>query len=345
MILGLDVGNGSIGLCVRDGDQTITDVFTSVYGRVDHLWNSNADTDVDVFSINNEHFVIGYDNVLATRGTPIGAYDRENRFENSQFKTLANLALLDAATRTGKTGVIEVTLGFGTSSEDFTNQIKDAVKKWFSTPLKGAKNSQQVIVIVKEVYVISQPIATLLNFYFLDDDGKKIDKALEHEAVLVLDAGSGTLDISEISNMELVKQSSEPIGMNDVYQMVMEEIKRREPKVRINAYDLEYQIRKQLKSGSDEIFYRYGSLTVSITEVYNRAREIVWERLVGSVEWKYPDRLHFHRVLLTGGTGDAYYANFVKWMSQIQLTPDPQLSVARGLCKNATFLSLASEIN
>lgn len=176
LTIGLDVGNGSIGLCVRDGDTLVQDTMPSVYGRVDltrqvlSVPGKSTSREVDVFTFGGEHFVLGYQNVHAIHSTPIGAYDREQRYASRQFETLAKLALLDAATRTGRTGVIEVVVACGTPSEDFTTRTVEIMQRWFSEPVTGAKNGEQVVVMIKRLEVIPQPFGVFLDAY-LDQDG------------------------------------------------------------------------------------------------------------------------------------------------------------------------------
>ncbi|SIT14370.1 ParM/StbA family protein [Alicyclobacillus vulcanalis] len=338
LTIGLDVGNGSIGLCVRDGDTLVQDTMPSVYGRVDltrqvlSVPGKSTSREVDVFTFGGEHFVLGYEHVHAMHSTPIGAYDREQRYASRQFETLAKLALLDAATRTGRTGVIEVAVACGTPSEDFTTRTVEIMQRWFSEPITGAKNGEQVVVMIKRLEVIPQPFAVFLDAY-LDQDGLVVDEGLEKQDVLVIDSGSGTLDLSEIHRLELTRQTSIPAGLNDVYQIILEEIRREEPKVYATAYDLEAQLRAQ--DGAQEFWFDYGAHRMNITELRERAMRQVWDRMQQGIQYAYPDRSSFGRVILAGGSGEAFRNYFLAWMPSIRIAPDPQLAVARGLYKYA----------
>ena len=342
--IGLDVGNGSTCMFVRLEDgTTLSNMYSSTYGVYDADKTqsvpgrpSSVHNNLDVFTLNQRSYVLGYAAVKASGSEPFSTYGREERIHLGAFRTLAKLALLDAATMDGETGVIEVSLGFGVPNEDYREDKLEFVKLWFSEPITGTKNGEQVVVMVKDLEFLSQPIAVLMDAYN-DTDGFIRDPSLAHENVLVLDSGSGTLDMTEIRAMNLHKQVSEAIGMNDVYQRVLEDIERREPKVRADAYDLEYQLRNQ--DGEEERVYRYGPLSIPITDAYRKALDDVWSNMVGRIERRVPDRTRFHRVLLAGGTGDAFYNRFSEWMPQIQKTTDPQLSIARGLCKYVVSLS------
>ena len=338
MYIGLDVGNGSVAMVIKDGEYVFKHTFASVYGVMDPnqtpltLGKGQKEKVMDVFSFQQRDFVLGYPAVQMAKVQPIGAYDRENRLQSRPFQTLVKLALLDAVTKTGHTGVLEVHLCVGTPAEDFTPSTMEQLRSWFKEPVSGAKNGAQVVVMVKTLQIISQPIAALMDVY-LDADGYVSDPALEKESVLVLDCGSGTLDMSEFSQMELVKQYSEPVGLNDVYQGIIESIQRTDPKVRVDPFDLEAQLRAQ--DGHDLFFYEYGPLRIDVTDFRERAMQWVWERMVTAIQRRYPDRLKFHRILLAGGTGQAFAERFREWTSTIQLLNEAQLAIANGLCKYA----------
>lgn len=338
--IGLDVGNGSTCVVVKNGNEPqVSKFYSSTYGIFDSgkiqnvLNTSDHEPQLDVYTLNQRNYVLGYKNVKAAGSVPISTYGREERMRMKSFQTLTRLALLDAATCTGLSGVIEVALCFGVPNEDYVKAKVSEVSKWFAEPITGTKNGQQIVVMVKNIEIVSQPIAVLFDDYY-DNDGYVKNESIANEKTLVIDSGSGTLDMTEFDGTILRKQVSENIGMNDVYQTIIESIEKIEPKVRATPYDLEFQLRKQ--DGKQEFSYTYGSLSIPITQAYLQATEDVWEDMVGRIERRYPDRTRFNRVLLAGGTGDAFSGRFHEWMPQIQKTEQPQLAIARGLCKHIT---------
>ncbi|KPV45654.1 hypothetical protein [Alicyclobacillus ferrooxydans] len=349
--IGLDVGNGTTCLVARREDGSVSRrMFASTYGLYDKEKEKTAigtpkdrasgGSRANVFTLHGREYVIGYQDVQAVGSTPMSTYGREERVHLGAYQTMTRLALLDAATMDGETGVIEVALGFGLPNEDYREEKLAEFTKWFQEPVTGAKNGEQVVVMVKQLELLSQPIAVLVDAYF-DDEGYVQDESIESENILVIDSGSGTLDMTEFRGMKLQKQASEAIGMNDVYQRVIEEIEKRQPKVRADAYNLEYQIRSQ--DGQQELVYQHGTLSIPITDLYVNAMNDIWMDMVGRVERRYPDRMRFNRVLLAGGTGDAFAQRFAQWMPHIQKTTEPQLAIARGLCKYVVSLVGAAE--
>jgi plasmid segregation protein ParM len=347
--IGLDVGNGSTCIVVRgEKGKGVSRMYSTTYGLYDadkerSAMGSRRDDSnkirPPVFSLNGREYVLGYEDIKAVGGQPISTYGREERIHLSAYHTMTKLALLDAATMDGQTGVIEVALGMGVPNEDYREDKLSEFKAWFKEPVTGTKNGEQVVVMVKYLEILSQPIAVLMDAYY-DDEGFVKDEDIENQNVLVIDSGSGTLDMTEFRGTNLQKQVSEPIGMNDVYQVIIEGIEKRESKVRVDAYDLEFQLRQQ--DNSEEKVYQYGKLSLTITDIWQKAMDDAWENMVGRIERRHPDRMRFHRALLAGGTGDAFSGRFKAWMPQIQKTEKPQLAIARGLCKYA--VSVAAEV-
>lgn len=346
--IGLDVGNGSTCIVIRTEEgRVLSKYYASTYGLYDGERTKKAiDTkkpqaDAKIFTLGGRDYVVGYEDLKNVGSNPVSTYGREERIHLGSYQMLTKLALLDAATLDGATGVIEVSLAFGVPNDDYKESTVSTITKWFAEPVAGNVNGNQVIVMVKHFEVLSQPIAVFVDAYY-DDNGFVQDEALEEEDVLVIDGGSGTLDMTELRGNKIQKQTSENIGMNDVYQRIVDEIEKREPKVRVDAYDLEYQIRNCDNLGN--LVYKQGPVSISIADLYQTALNDVWDQMVGRVERRCPDRMRFHRVLLGGGTGDAYSSRFTQWMPQIQKIVDPQLAIARGLCKEAVVISDDSEV-
>lgn len=345
--IGLDVGNGSTCVFVRAEDGRVqSKMIASTFGAYDPekqktVGHSARNWAVpDVFSLQGRPYVIGYEDVRSSGSTPVSTYAREERTRLSAFETLTKLSLLDAATLDGSTGVIEVSLGFGVPNEDYREQKVQELASWFTEPITGSRNGNQVVVLVKHLEIQSQPIAVLMDAYY-DEAGHIRDASLSDEDVLVIDAGSGTLDITAFRAFKLHALVSEPVGMNDVYRGIMADIHQREGKVRVDAFDIEHQLRAQ--EGKTEFTYVYGSTAVPITKRYQQEMDDLWVNIVGRIEQLFPDWTRFHRVLLAGGTGDALVPRFAKWMPRIQRTQDPQMAIARGLCKYA--YSFAADVS
>ena len=339
--IGLDVGNGSIGMAVAVPEGTVvSNTYPSVFAAYSGttgvpMPGRTTVMPADVFTFENRDYVLGYESIQLASATPIGAFDREDRLYRREFQTLTKLALLDAATMATNDDIIEVNLVLGAPVEDFTPDKIGELKRWFTQPVVGAKNGRQIVVRLRDVEVISQPAAVLMDAY-LNDQGYVADEAIAHGRVLVIDSGSGTLDLTDFEELKILRQFSDPVGMNDVYRTLMEVIQAAEPKARVNLYDLEHQLRRQ--DHSPHTVYQFGRFHMDLTDARTRAMNDTWEHMVDAISTRFPDRLVFSRVLLAGGAGDAFRSYFQSWMPAIEAVSEPQLAVARGLCKYGVLL-------
>lgn len=339
--IGLDVGNGSIGIAAAQPDGTVVKkTYPSVFAEHREqtsvrMPGKESLVPESVFTLDHRDYVLGYASIQAASASPIGAFDRERRIHRREFQVLTQLALLDAITMVTDGGVVEAQLVLGTPVEDFHVATIQELKRWFAEPLVGARNGRQVVIRLQNIEVISQPAAVLMDTY-LDERGYVADGEIAQGRVLVIDSGSGTLDLTDFEALKILRQFSEPVGIHDVYRQLMEVIQAEEPKARVNLYDMENQLRRQDPTG--KLTYQFGRFHLDLTDAHKRAMNRVWEQMVDALTTRFPDRLIFSRVLLAGGSGDAFRSYFQSWMPTLEVVPEPQLAVARGLCKYGVLL-------
>ncbi len=339
--VGLDVGNGSVCFVVRDESGKITsDVYPSVFGVYEEkdsiaIGGSTAKKVNRVFTLGDSRYVLGYEDLKKASAKAISAYDRDDRISRKEFRNLTYLALMDAATRDGSHGIIEVTLGVGVPSEDFRQSVIEKIKDWFGTPVTGSVNGNQVVIVVKHVEILSQPVSALINQY-LDDNGFVQDEAVEDGRYLIIDCGSGTMDMTELNGLAIVRQVSYPLGMNDVYMGLLDVV-RSKTKLRPSMYDIEYQIRKH--TGSKEKVYVSGRYSVDLTEDYERIVSSIATQMISAVTSEFPDRADIDRIFLAGGTGQAMAPYLLNAIDGLELCEEPQLAIARGLYKYVVSLT------
>lgn len=335
--IGLDVGNGSICFSVRGEDKNvISAVYPSVYGVYeDHdniaVGGGTIRAVQNVFSLGDYRYILGYDEVRNASSIPISAYDRDNRVERREFRDLVALALMDAATRDCASDVIQVELSLGVPAEDFRQQIVSKVQSWFSTPIVGSRNGEQVIIKVNHVEILSQPVAALLDQY-LAEDGTAQDESLEDSRTLMIDCGSGTMDLTELNGLAIVRQISLPVGMNDVYRGLLDALRRKNPKIRrCTIYDMESQFRRSFMS--KEFVFESGKQSEELTEERERIMKATASQMISGVMAEFPDRADFDRIFLAGGTGEAFASQFQAAITGLEVCSEPQLAIARGLMK------------
>jgi plasmid segregation protein ParM len=333
--IGLDVGNGSIVSALKDqmAEAIRVNTLASTYGVVDQSITSVVGTQNShpTYKINGVDYALGYDAVSAYHATPMDSYSRDGRYENEAFRLMNYLSLVAAATDRRAGGVVEVSLELGVPAEHFRKDTVAMLKSWFRAPIVAEKNGVPVVIVVKKVEVVSQPIAVFLDAYH-SDDGRVNDAKLAAENVLIVDGGSGTLDLAHLKSGGVVRQVSEAVGMNDVYTRLLVEIRKTDPSMRISPVELEAQLRAQ--AGTTLKNVRYGRFTVDVTKTLHAVSGEVWDGMKNAMTRNFPAMDEFERVLLAGGVAAAFETQFKAWNGYVTIVPEPQQAIARGLCKH-----------
>lgn len=344
LTIGLDVGNGSVCYAIKEAEKSLRkNVYPSAFGIFSaheqlNLGKTRSSSDLRVFELGNRSYVLGYKNVQQAQAIPIQTYDRGDRVERAEFKDLVHLALLDAATTVETAGfVVELNLAFGVPAEDFRKSVVERIQRWFAEPITGSVNGRPVGVVVKNLEVLSQPVAVLVDQY-LDDNGNVRDAELEHSKVLVVDAGSGTLDLTEMDGLTIVRQVSLPVGMNDVYRSLLDDLRKVEPKIRCDLFEMETQFRQA--EDSPRFIVKSGRHSAELTKERKEVLQAITTQMVGAISSEFPDQAHLDRIILAGGAGRAFASYLRLAIEGIELCADPQLAIAKGLCKYAVSLGV-----
>ncbi len=175
---------------------------------------------------------------------------------------------------------------------------------------------------IRKKEVISQPIAVFLDAYYDDHGGVRNEKLIDQD-VLIIDGGSGTLDLAHLRGGAVVKQSSEAVGINDVYARIVDEIRKSQPTFRISPVELEAQLRSQDAQATKIV--QYGRYTVDVTKMLQLATEEVWTRTKNAIQRQFPAVDQFERIFLAGGSaGGAFVNQFRAWNSFVTVVDHPQ---------------------
>ena len=343
--IGLDVGNGSIVMAVNDGNAMKTRVLASTFGVADREVISvvGGNNPYQAYKLSNgTTYALGYEAVKSYHADFLDSYSRDNRYESESFKLMNHLALLEATTMMTKSKVIEVELELGVPAEYFRKDTVNTLRSWFASPLAAEVNGETVVLMVRKTEVISQPIAVFLDAYYADD-GLVRDEKLISQDVLIIDGGSGTLDLAHLRGGAVVKQSSEAVGINDVYAKVISEIRKLHPTFRIDPIRLEAQLRAQDAQATKIV--AGGHFSVDVTKMLQTATEEVWTRTKNAIQRQFPAVDQFERILLAGGSaGGAFENHFRSWNPFVTVVDRPQESIARGLCKHLMAAEVATHV-
>lgn len=156
--------------------------------------------------------------------------------------------------------------------------------------------------------VMDQPIGSVFSASkrsdgttVLCDDGRTY---IDHN-VLVLDGGFGTLDVFSVSNRAINSANTfNDLGMRAVFERTTEKI--------FELYGKEvypHTLQQYLDNGKLAVFDRKTRSThqEDISEILREANRYVFEKAMTKIESAYDDLTDYDYLLVTGGTGSAWF--------------------------------------
>jgi plasmid segregation protein ParM len=173
---------------------------------------------------------------------------------------------------------------FRAKRNDLQNMVKG--KKMVSV------GSKQIVLEIKQCIVVPQPLGTYMYLESKDFDTKGAK-------TLVVDGGSGTLDITEMKGQEVISYDGNNLGMNEPYEEILDVLETEYNGLEINVN----HVPDILLSG---LRYAGGNIKVSdnpkIIRILDNHFNAVIKRIIG----KYKSFNRFDNVVWTGGMALAH---------------------------------------
>ncbi|MGG1219403.1 ParM/StbA family protein [Priestia endophytica] len=146
----------------------------------------------------------------------------------------------------------------------------------------------QIVLDIKQCIVVPQPLGTYMYLESL----KKIDTAAAK--TLVIDGGSGTLDVTEMKGREVISYDGSELGMNSPYEQILTYLE-----TEYNGIDITVNhIPDILENG---LRYAGGNIKVAdmkpVVQILDNHFTLVWKRIIQ----KYKSFNKFDHVVWTGG--------------------------------------------
>ena len=191
----------------------------------------------------------------------------------------------------------------------------------------------------KNVFTVSQTIAAILGE--TSDDAGNVDEDkffyLSNGPTLVLDGGYYTMGMVVVSRGGSVDESKTESdtqhAMSNVNQLIADAIKDKRPD--INHYAIEY-----LLSKDDGIIRYMADGKAAAIDVHELRRDKVKEvctSLINYLDNKYNNLLDFKYVLVTGGTGAAFYKQLLDFYSSAGLLDSEHLMLTTGMLNDKQY--------
>ena len=191
----------------------------------------------------------------------------------------------------------------------------------------------------KNVFTVSQTIASILGE--TSDDTGNVDEEkffyLSNGPTLVLDGGYYTMGMVVVSRGGSVDESKTESdtrhAMSNVNQLIADAIKDKRPD--INHYAIEYLL------GKDDGIIRYmadgKAAVIDLHELRKDKVKEVCTSLINYLDNKYDNLLDFKYVLVTGGTGAAFYKQLLDFYSSTGLIDSEHLMLTTGMLNDKQY--------
>lgn len=158
----------------------------------------------------------------------------------------------------------------------------------------------------EHIYVMAQPLGSLFGVT-LNDNAAFIENASEYlnNGVLVFDGGFGTLDTFEIRNKRVnSSQTFDDLGMRAVFREVTDKLYSDHGiDIGVHALQLPLQTGYVKKFIPDEM----RTEKVPIEKILEEANKEVCSKAISKIRSVYNNLLDFKFLLVTGGTGEAWF--------------------------------------
>lgn len=338
VLFALDLGNKQVKLKSEKTEKVLPGYFVeaSQYGNRDVMSFTKKEKYVRDFESPNDKgytYVWGKDlevaEVTVTDASGFGLA----RYTSRVFQLLVDFALAELALdyEESQTNlIVDVVTGLPTG--DFSNKkILEAVAK----AIKGAHivtvDGKQVTVMVNKLWIIPQPLGTVIN-YIADDTGAVINHELDEVNVGIVDIGGGTLLIDALKKMNLVedKRDQLPDGAYKLFKLIINQLGEKD--YVLTEYELEQVIRK----AEDEkyLWSPDGIQKIDIGYAIENQSKKYTRSVAGVVRATYKGFGRMQKILVTGGT--ANLLNLEELKSEIpiaQIVEDSEMANVRGMYK------------
>lgn len=326
---GIDFGNGYVKGKSKKGDFIIPS-FIAVDELEDNVISSSFEQEFDVHSFkrktDDNAFIFGKDISKAVATNKLLSTNSSNeRYTIESFQRMVVFALAELASYE-ETETVDVRLVTGMPSEELQFS---RLKKTFEDFLMGMhvveRDGVPLMINVKEVKIIEQPLGTLFNTYLNDDS--MIHTDFKNGNVVVIDFGSGTTIIDQYYQMKRANGTTINNGMREFFKGIAKDLSIKH-EVKVNQIHVE----EGIKNGTYEAVF--GQYQLPFVEIFERK---VKEKLDDTIS-NYEDYIEDNSVnafVITGGGANIFSDHIKKHKKNFTVVDDPQIATSNGYYKLA----------
>lgn len=280
MIYAIDLGNGFAKRTFGKG----TFVDPTVYAYPNTFF---GDGDTLAISINNQNgFLLGQDAVNSGQPLQFVLGDSNvKRYESDSYKQL----VLAFIAKDMKANVQIEKLVLGLPIDHFKTKKDTLVKAFAKTKNLALSNGESYLIEIKDVLVVPQPMGTYIQT--LD--------TMKQEVTLIVDAGYGTVDVSEMTGLNSVRNFGADIGLKQSF-------------IEINGYlketyaDCHTSVGTVHDSLLNGLKYKGTYIDIFEDEFIQQSLKTHFDRLYAMLVENYGSFTKFDKVIFTGGTAEMH---------------------------------------
>lgn len=329
----IDFGNGYVKAKSDKGEF----IYSSKIARSSDLGYSSLDNeftddlDVNHFQRKDEdeyNFGADIENSFSNEQL-ITTNSNNNRYTLESFKRLVDFSLAELTSYEEETN-IEVRLVTGVPSNEVKMKSKyDAFKDYLKGTHVVMRNGTELVINVKEVQVIEQPLGTLLNVYL--NDKLQVHKTFKNGLIVVIDFGSGTTIIDIYKNMKRVGGSTTNEGMIQFHESIAESLSN-ELSMNVHAQYIEQGIKNKT------FIAEFGNQAINFKSHFDNAIRRKVENTIQEYEKEITEETLVNNFIVTGGGGLIIGDQFKKHKPDFTIVENPQNSTVNGYFKLANKL-------
>ncbi|NGY84897.1 ParM/StbA family protein [Bacillus megaterium] len=308
-VYAIDLGNGFSKRCFNGKaivDPAVFAIPTSYYGT-DNKKTININDTRDIY-IGNDAFESGY---LVENA--IGEEDIK-RYDSTEYKEL----LLGFMGKDLKQDTVIQLLILGLPVKHFKAKREELQESYGNKKFMVTAKGKQIVIEVKKCIVIPQPLGTYMYLESSKDFDTKTSKTL------VIDGGSGTLDVTEMKGQEVLSTDGSNLGMNEPYEAIAVVLESKYNGLEINVNHVPDILLNGLRFAGSNIQVNDMKEIVAILDMH-------FKRVVNRVISKYKSFNKFDNVVWTGGMALSH-SNRINAMNQpnFMILKDGQTANVKG---------------
>lgn len=326
---GIDFGNGYVKGKSEKGEFIIPS-FIAIDELKDNLISSSFEQKYNVHSYkrktDDNSYLFGKDIMLAVASNKLISTNSSNeRYTMDSFQRMVEFALGELASYEDSE-TIEVRLVTGMPSEELQYaRLKSSFERFLKGMHTIERDGVALMIHVKEVKLIEQPLGTLFDTYLNDDS--KVHTDFKNGSVVVIDFGSGTTIIDQYHQMKRANGTVLPRGMREFFKGIARDLST-DAEVSVNQIHIE----EGIKNGTYQAVF--GQYKLPFMDIFERK---VKEKLDDTLS-NYEDDIEDSSVnafIITGGGANIFSDLIKKRKNNFMVVENPQTATSNGYYKLA----------